>query len=121
MADNRGISGRPLARKGNKLGTPPFVLHLSVTTSSANLVDNLDFKVRVVDMWANATGGSCGIVQTPSRQLQLALGIKTSVEPMRLMMFITKCPRVENLQRQVHRAPVSFTFCAYEFRRLEDG
>jgi len=62
MADNRGISGRPLARKGNKLGTPPFVLHLSVTTSSANLVDNLDFKVRVVDMWANATGGACGVV-----------------------------------------------------------
>ena len=62
MADRRGISGRALARKGSTLGTPPFILHLSVTTSSVNLVDNLDFKVRVVDMWANATGGACGIV-----------------------------------------------------------
>tara|TARA_A100001391_G_scaffold46898_1_gene27746 strand:- start:8302 stop:8664 length:363 start_codon:yes stop_codon:yes gene_type:complete len=62
MADRRGISGRALSRKGNTLGTPQFVLCLSVTTSTQSVVDNLDFSVRVVDMWCNATGGACGVV-----------------------------------------------------------
>tara|TARA_R100000656_G_scaffold112259_1_gene84370 strand:- start:82 stop:450 length:369 start_codon:yes stop_codon:yes gene_type:complete len=63
MADRRGISGRALARKGSTLGTPPFILHASVSTTAATLVSNLDFKIRVVDMWCNATGGgSCGAV-----------------------------------------------------------
>ena len=62
MADRRGISGRALARKGSTLGTPPFILHASVSATAATLVSNLDFKVRVVDMWCNATGGACGIV-----------------------------------------------------------
>ena len=62
MADRRGISGRALARKGSTLGTPPFILHASVSTTAATLVGNLDFKVRVVDMWCNATDAACGIV-----------------------------------------------------------
>jgi len=62
MAERRGISGRALARTGNTLGSPPFILHASVSTTSADLVNNLGFKLRVIDAWAVATGGACGIV-----------------------------------------------------------
>ena len=62
MAERRGISGRAMARKGNTLGSPPFILHLSVTTTATALVSSAAFKFRVVDMWAVATDAACGIV-----------------------------------------------------------
>ena len=62
MAEKRGISGRALGRKGNPLGSPPFILHASVSTSSVELCSNLGFKIRVVDAWAVATDAACGIV-----------------------------------------------------------
>ena len=62
MAEKRGISGRALGRKGNPLGSPPFILSASVSTTSTELCSNLGFKIRVIDAWAIAIGGTCGIV-----------------------------------------------------------
>ena len=62
MAEKRGISGRALGRKGNPLGSPPFILHASVSTTSVELCNNLGFKIRVIDAWAVAVDDACGIV-----------------------------------------------------------
>ena len=61
MADNRGISGRALARLDHTLGVPTFILNKDISgAATTQVVIDAPFKFRVLDAWSIGTSADGG-------------------------------------------------------------
>lgn len=66
MADNRGISGRALARQGNFYGSPPIIFYYNSSTSTGTsntdmIFDaNAPFSFKIIRAWIHCTEAPAG-------------------------------------------------------------